>query len=145
MGIFDKLFNSSDNSIKDKDTHDIFHIDEDLMSFLEEADELYIRAFETRSIGILKNHFTRECCLNISRWIVNEASSRFFGDKKFRNTTWKMVENENNKYVIIKTCVYKDIRLTLSRTMKVSEDYKERWTVQVTPEEYFIQSVCLEE
>lgn len=143
MGLFGKLF-SSDES-KSGDTQQALSIDKDLRSFLEEADALYIKAFETRSLGCLKEYFTRECILMLSRWIVNEASSRFFGDKKFRNTSWEMIQKDSNQCIVIKTCIYKDIHLTMSRSMKVSDDYIERWIIQVTPDEYWVQSINLEE
>lgn len=143
MGLLGKLF-SSDES-KSKDTQQALSIDKDLRSFLEEADTLYIKAFETRSLGCLKEYFTRECILMLSRWIVNEASSRFFGDKKFRNTSWEMIQKDSNQCIVIKTCIYKDIHLTMSRSMKVSDDYIERWIIQVTPDEYWVQSINLEE
>lgn len=116
-------------------------IADDLYEFLEEADKLYIRAFETRSIGILKEYFTRDCCLAISRWIVAEASSRYFSEERFRNTTWEISEESSTQIVLRKQCVYRDVRLTASRTMKVSDDYEETWTVAVSPDEYWVTSV----
>lgn len=116
-------------------------IADDLYEFLEEADKLYIRAFETRSIGILKEYFTRDCCLAISRWIVAEASSRYFSEERFRNTTWEISEESSTQIVLRKQCVYRDVRLTASRTMKVSDDYEEMWTVTVSPDEYWVTSV----
>lgn len=114
---------------------------DDLYEFLEEADRLYIRAFETRSIGLLREHFTRDCCFVISRCIVAEASFRYFSDEKFRTTTWTIVSQSENRVSILKDCVYKDIRLTISRSMKVSDDYKEVWDVMITPDEYWVESV----
>lgn len=124
---------------KKKDSHS--GLPNDLYEFLEEADRLYIKAFETRSIGILKEYFTRECCYAISRWIVAEASSRYFCDEKFRNTTWTITSQTPDQIVLEKDCVYKDIRLTVSRSMKVSDDYKEIWSIMVTPDEYWVTSV----
>lgn len=116
-------------------------IADDLYEFLEEADKLYIRAFETRSICILKEYFTRDCCIAISRWIVAEASSRYFSEERFRNTTWEISEESSTQIVLRKQCVYRDVRLTASRTMKVSDDYEEMWTVAVSPDEYWVTSV----
>lgn len=113
----------------------------DLYEFLEEADALYIRAFETRSIGLLKEHFTRDCCVAISRWIVAEASSRYFSDEKFRNTSWVVISETANEICIRKECTYRDIKLTITRSMKVSDDYRELWRVMITPEEYWVCSV----
>lgn len=124
---------------KKKDNHS--GLPDDLYEFLEEADSLYIRAFETRSIGLLKDYFTRDCCRAISSWIVAEASLRYFSDEKFRTTTWEIVSESPTQISLIKDCVYKDIRLTVSRSMKVSDDYREVWNVMVTPEEFWVTSV----
>lgn len=117
------------------------NLPEDLYEFLEEADALYIRAFETRSIGLLKEHFTRDCCVSISRWILAEASSRYFSDEKFRKTSWEILSETANQICIRKECIYRDIKLTITRSMKVSDDYREIWRVTVTPEEYWVSSV----
>jgi hypothetical protein len=115
----------------------------DLYEFLQEADKLYIKAFETRSIGLLKDYFTRDCCFAISRWILAEASSRYFSDEKFRRTTWTILNQSPTEIILQKDCTYKDIRLTISRSMKVSDDYKEIWRLNVSPEEYWVASVEL--
>lgn len=113
----------------------------DLYEFLEEADRLYIKAFETRTIGILKEYFTRDCCFAISRWIIAEASSRYFCDEKYRKTTWSIVQSTPTEIILEKDCVYKDIHLTISRSMKVSDDYKESWRIQVVPNGYMVAGV----
>lgn len=113
----------------------------DLYEFLVEADRLYIKAFETRSIGLLKNHFTRDCCFAISRWILAEASTRYFSDEKFRTTSWDILSQSESTIVVSKECVYKDIHLTMTKQMKVSDDYKEEWTIFVTPEEYWVSDI----
>ena len=117
------------------------NIPDDLYEFLEEADRLYIRAFETRSIGILKEYFTKDCCYAISRWIIAEASERYFSDEKFRTTSWELLVDNQSEVVLKKECVYKDIHLTMTRQMKVSDDYKEKWTILVTPDEFWVSSV----
>lgn len=100
-----------------------------VIKFLEEADDRYISAFETRSIGLLRGYFSRNCCQTISCWIVAEASSRFFGNKKYRKTEWKLVEQDGPIQVYLKSVIYKTIHIGLFKTMKVSEDYNETWVV----------------
>lgn len=124
-----------------KKKKNLSNIASDLYDFLEEADTLYIKAFETRSVGVLKTHFTRDCCIAISRWIVAEASSRYFSEERFRTTTWTIEQETTDKVVIRKQCVYKDVRLTATRAMKISDDYAELWNVLVSPEEYWVASV----
>lgn len=116
---------------------------DDLEKFLNEADALYIKAFETRSIGLLKNHFTRECCINISKWIVAEASLRYFSSSKYRSTTWTKKSSNGSKITYIKTCIYKDIKINIARSMKVSDDYSEEWIIDTSNNEYKVASVTL--
>lgn len=118
------------------------NIPNDLYEFLTEADRLYIRAFETRSIGLLKEHFTRDCCFSISRWIIAEAAERYFSDEKFRTTSWEILSDNQSEIIVKKTCVYKDIHITMSRQMKVSDDYIENWTILVTPDEYWVSDIA---
>ena len=116
-------------------------VDDELNDFLEEADSLYIKAFETRSIGVLKDYFTRECCIALSRVIVATASSRYFSEERFRNTTWEIINRTETNVVVRKRCIYNDIHLTVTRTMKVSEDYEEVWYISVTPDEFWVTKV----
>ena len=119
-----------------------YGVEPDLYDFLKVADAAYIRAFETRSVGLLREFFTPDCCMAISQWIVAEASLRYFGNEKFRNTKWIVESSEVGSITLIKECIYRDIKLSLSKTMKVSDDYRERWTIKVTPEEYIVTSVA---
>lgn len=125
---------------KKKNNHD--GIPDDLYDFLEEADKLYISAYETRSLGLLKEHFTRDCCRDISRAIVAEAQFRYFSDEKFRDTNWSMEEQSSMQAVVRKQCIYTNIKLSATRDMKVSDDYEEIWTIEITPDEYWISSVA---
>lgn len=114
---------------------------DDLYEFLLEADARYIKAFETRTVAVLKEYFTRECCIAISNWIVAEASLRYFSDERYRDTTWTILSQTDSHVSLKKDCVYKDIRLSVSRTMKVSDDYQEIWEINVTPDEFWVASV----
>ena len=116
-------------------------IPDDIYEFLLEADRLYIKAFETRSVGLLREFFTRDCIFSLGNWIANEASSRYFADEQFRDTSFELLSSSGQNIRVRKTCIYKDIRLTLSRTMKVSEDYMEDWVLNITPNEIWVQSI----
>ena len=113
----------------------------ELQEFLEEADERYIKAFETRSIGVLTEYFTRDCCRMISRAILAEASFRYFSDAKFRETTWNIISETPTVIEVEKQCIYRNVKLSLTKSMKISDDYVEKWTVQVSPEEYWVSNV----
>lgn len=112
-----------------------------LISFLEEADKLYIKAFETRSIGVMKSMFTRECCYAISRWIIAQASSRYFSDDKFRCTEWNVLQRTQTYAMVQKTCTYRDIKLSSKRSMKVSDDYSEVWEIEISPSGFVVTNI----
>ena len=103
-----------------------------LQKFLEEADKCYVSAFQIRSIAVLKNHFSRECALAMLSWINAEASSRLLLHDKVRKTEWVIQSEDNVSLKILKSCVYREVRLTMSKTMKMSDDYQEIWTVDNT-------------
>ena len=86
-------------------------------------------------------HFSLDCCRKMSVWITNEASSRFFSDEKFRTTTWTVLEETDSHVKVQKECIFKDIKISMSRSMKVSDDYKEIWDIQVTPDGYMVLGV----
>lgn len=117
-------------------------IPNDIMEFLFEADKLYIRAFETRNIVILKEHFTRDCCIALSRVIVAEAASRYFSNEKFRNTTWSVVQATESLGIYRKSVIFENIRVHGDLGMKVSQDFVEDWTVSISDEDLFVTAVA---
>lgn len=114
-----------------------------LISFLDSADAKYIHAFETRSARYMLGYFTNDCIVSMGKWITTKASSRFFAERRMRQTTWDLVE-AGNPFVVRKTCSFKSVHWTLSRTMKVSDDYTELWTVEKNGNEYLVAAVNLE-
>ena len=105
-------------------------IDKGVLKFLEEADRIYIRAYETRSIVLLKDHFCRECVIKLSRIIAANAAGRFFSNEKFRTTKWSLCRNaDNSESVYLKEVSYDKIKVAGSYNISISEDYKEEWTV----------------
>lgn len=117
-----------------------------LLQFLEEANDVYIRAWETRSISLLKNHFTVKGARGIGTWIVQEASSRYFCDKKFRDVEWTQLERTDNfaKYRLV--CTFRSQKLLLSgKSMKLSDDYAEIWSILIDGKSYRVDYVYYDE
>lgn len=101
----------------------------DLVKFLDKADELYIEAYQTRKYGLLIGRFSPDCMRGIESDVIHNGELRYFGDKHFRTTTWDLVSDSGNMYVVRKKCLYKVIHINLFRTMKASNDYTEDWIV----------------
>lgn len=116
-------------------------IPNDIMEFLLEADKLYYRAFETRNIVILKEYFTRDCCVALSKVIVAEAASRYFSNEKFRNTTWSVIQSSDIMGIYKKVVVFENIKVHGTLGMKVSQDFTEEWTISISPDDLFVTKV----
>lgn len=115
-----------------------------VLKFLEEADKLYIRAYETRSIVILKDDFKRDCVIKLSRIIASDGAGKFFGNEKFRETIWSLLRgDELSELVYLKQVSYSKIKVAGSFSMSVSEDYKEEWTVVVEDGKFMVSNIEL--
>ncbi len=112
-----------------------------LNKFLEVADEEYIKAFSTKTPSILKQHFTRRCCMAIGRWSAVEGTLRYFPDKKFRTTTWKLLSYKDDTYLLQKDCCYRDVKINIAQRMKLSDDYSEKWVVLEDSSNYMVDSI----
>lgn len=116
---------------------------QDILEFLDEADNRYIRAYETRNLPCLKDYFTRECIIKLGPIIANTASLRYFSNSKFRVTDWTLSEKNGEVWSVTKSVTYTDIRVAGSMRMKVSNDYVEEWTLYVTDDEVLVSNVHL--
>lgn len=118
-------------------------IPDDILEFLQEADKRYIQAFETRSIAVLKDYFSRKCMVKMSSMVVNQASSRYFGSDKFRTTSWVVLQKEGEFDVFKKVVEYESIKVHGSLGMKMSQDYDEKWCVIVTDEDLIVDDIII--
>ena len=118
------------------------NVGDELLSFLNEADDRYIYAFESKSPGALKGFFSIDCIKMIMRWSLIDAGARYFSDKAFRRTSW-LIDNPENPQPITKTCVFDNVKVALARTIKVSEDYKERWVVRNLGDSFIVEDIKL--
>lgn len=105
------------------------NIPKDLLKFLDAADEDFIYAYETRKFGVLSNRFTPRAITIIQRMVACDGSTRYFGKRNMRTTTWEFIEDDGRSMVVLKTCRYKRIHVTLFKTVKASEDYQCVWTL----------------
>lgn len=107
----------------------INNMPKDLLKFLDAADEDFIYAYETRRYGVLANRFTQKATNIIMRMVNEDGGTRYFGKRNMRTTTWEILEDEGDRMVVLKTCIYKNIHVTFFKTIKASEDYSCEWTI----------------
>lgn len=115
---------------------------DDLYTFLNEADKLYIKAFETRSVKLLADYFTIDCIKTISQSIIYEGASRYFSEERFRETKWSVISKvEDVSAKVKKLCIYRAVRISPMRKMKISNDYAEEWTVSISEDEFWVTDI----
>ena len=110
-----------------------------IVEWLNEADKMYVKAFETRDIVILKNWFSRDCCIKLSRVIVATASTRLFVADSFKDTSWECIEKDDNTATYQKVVKYDGVKIA-SYKMAVGEDYEETWYVDILGKNSYIVS-----
>ena len=105
-------------------------VSRDLVKFLDVSDNLYIQAYQTRRFTTLSERFTKEAIIAINSRLIASNGIRYFATKKYRNNTWELIGDMGNTIEVKKTQLYKDIHISLFRTIKASANYEETWTVE---------------
>ena len=106
-------------------------IDKKFEEELNKLDDIYIHAYETRSINILKTVAKPEFLYKLSRIAV--LRPRYFSDKIYRNNSWECLLVDGATYTLKKQCIYQSVRLGAIRKVKIATDYSEIWQVLRIP------------
>lgn len=102
-------------------------LDKKLEEELNKLDEVYIHAYETRSINCLKSCAKPEFLYKLARIAV--LRPRYFSDKIYRKNTWELLATEGAIQSLRKTCNYQSVRLGAIKKVKIATDYSELWQV----------------
>lgn len=116
----------------------------EIISFLREADVAYIGAYETRNMSLLKEYFNRDAIIKLGVLIRNTAGTRYFANEKFRTTSWTLMEDYGDSIVVEKSVVFSVIRVAGSTKIKISQDYTEYWTIEITEDEILVSDIRME-
>ena len=103
------------------------NVDKAMETELNRLDDLYIHAYETRSITMMKQVSKPEFLYKLSR--IAALRPRYFSDKQYRNNTWEVISIAGALYTIRKLCTYQQVRLGSIRKVKIATDYSEIWQV----------------
>lgn len=102
-------------------------MDSKFVEELNRLDDIYIHAYETRSINILKKFAKPEFLYKLSRVAV--LRPRYFADKIYRVNSWELLSQEGATQTLRKSCTYQTVRLGAIRKVKIATDYSETWQV----------------
>ncbi len=96
------------------------------LSFLNEADREYMKAFNTRSVRDLQQYLSRDSNVKVSRRVYG-IGTRYFGSDRFRNTEWVVQSKEGNMTTVQKKVTFDKVKVAGSICIGVADDYDEIW------------------
>lgn len=111
-----------------------------LLSFLNEADNAYMLAFETKATSRLRKWFGPNACIYITN-AVHTDCFRFFATDKFRKTKWTNTGGDDVDFTLMKEVVFDTAKLSKGYNVKIGQDYTELWHILVINGQYVVESV----
>lgn len=133
MGLFGGLFGSSD---KNTTTNGL---PKDLTTFLKQVDGLYMASYSLKSTRDIARFLTPAYRHKLTT-VICGINARYFGDEKYRRTTWSLVSEEPDRYVVNKDVKFDNVKVAGKLAIQVASDYKETWTV-IKGSNYLVDSI----
>lgn len=122
MGLFSGIFGSPDKNTSASG------VPKDLINFLKQVDELYMASYSLKSTRDIARFLTPACRHKLST-VICSINTRYFGDEKYRRTTWSLLEEQPNCYRISKDVKFDHVKVAGKLSIQVASDYKEVWTI----------------
>lgn len=131
MGLFD-IFKSSAEGTKSID------VDRELLNYLKQVDELYMKSYSLKSTRDISKYLTRECAGRLSSSVCS-VNVRYFGETKYRTTVW-INENIKDKSLISirKEVAFDNLKIAGKLAIAIASDYTERWIIKIEPKDSFV-------
>lgn len=115
-------------------------ISDELLDFLEKADDAYILAHESTQIGKFGKYATEEVCHEMMESIFKNPS-RMFGTRKSRRRTWNVVAHDPEWVVVRKQLAHAPVKIGRGVYVALGDDVEEIWTIACSPDGYRIVDV----
>lgn len=110
-----------------------------LVSFLNQVDAEYMKAFSTYSVSALKVNMSKDCLSKLANEIFKQQSVRYFAASKFRNTTWEFVDS-TYKMILLKTVEFGKLNVC-GVEYRVCHNYKQLWFVEEISNGFIITDI----
>lgn len=110
-----------------------------LVRWLDEADEALIRAYELRDVTQLSNFAVKEVLHTLEDDVY--LNKKLFGTKAYRIRSWDISEIGADSYVITKHLTHKHVRLSRNIIMAIADDITEKWKVAYTESGFRIMDI----
>lgn len=122
MGLFSGIFGSSEKNTTNNG------ISKELISFLKQVDGLYMESYSLKSTRDIAKFLTPAYRHKLTS-VICSINTRYFGDEKYRKTTWSLISEENDCIKIGKDVKFDNVKVAGKLSIAVASNYKEVWTV----------------
>ena len=99
------------------------------LAWLEDAEEVYTRAYHTTNLQGCEKYFSRDVYRTISEEIRRNGKT-YSGLTRYRHTSWEM----KTQGVYLRIITYDQMQISKGIQAKVGEDFTEEWTLGETNE-----------
>ena len=97
------------------------------LNWLNDADEAYLKAFNTSSMAGCEKYFSRDVYRKIAE-DVRRLGKTYSGITRYRHVTWKMVEQGVYQRIV----TFDQMQISKGIQAKVGDDSTEEWSLGAT-------------
>jgi len=115
-------------------------ISDDLLEFLEQADDAYILSHLMFQIEAFSPYATGAVC-NALLDDMYRKPPRMFGTKKYRRRHWSVVEHHPDWLIVRKRLTHEKVKAGRGIYIALGDDMEELWTVSRLADGYLISNV----
>lgn len=133
MGFLNKFLSSNTSEASDK-------LPGKLVQFLNTVDTLYMEAYTLKSAKDISKYLSRGCAQKLQSAVCS-INARYFGDEKFRHTTWSKEREEVDRTIILKTVVFDKVKIAGKLSINIATDYEERWYILTDNSKYVVDRI----
>ena len=101
-----------------------------LMSFLDEADEALIIAYEKKDTRAFGAYADPRLIYYLSESIIE--NKRLFGIKAYRIRNWEITSQSDTEVRVVKRLTHQHVKLSKQISMAIGDDITETWWISLT-------------
>lgn len=112
----------------------------DIIEYLEAADDAYMDAFETKDVSAFSKYCTRDVAYFV-RDLVLSDTEQVFGLKRYRHREWCLVSDGDVIRVYFKKITHDPVEVIHRIAIAIADDISEEWTLERQDSRYVITDI----
>lgn len=112
----------------------------DIIKYLEKADDAYMTAFETRDVSEFSKYCTRDVLRQVKEMVMS-GDDIYLGLDRYRHREWFLVKEGNTVKVYFKKITHDPVELVHKIAVAIADNISEEWTLLDAPSGYVITEI----